>query len=361
MPEASPATGVSESAETTPVTTESEARSVSQDVTSTSSTDTKSDAKPESSPGQAEKPGSLLDAVKAAIEKPAAASPAAEGGQSPDGAKGAAGEDQPKDSESEEELPEDPTEEEKARWHSKTRKRFNMLMSQRDAAREELKQAEPAIQGWNHVVSFMSENGLSGDEANAGFSIMAAMKHDPFRAKEMLEPYWNALCQMTGAGALPADLQKAVDDGRIDEPYAREVAANRARAATADDRTRRVEQRTADDANRQAHAAHTQRIQQAVNSWETNWQKSDPDFSVKQQRTLEKIRLGLLSRSVRVDTPEQAVAFAEKCRQEVESELRQFVPKKTAVTPVSGVAAMTGSQPKPTSMLEAMRQAAGRG
>ena len=361
MPEASPATGASESAETTPVTTESEARSVSQDVTSESSPGTKSDAKPESSPGQAEKPGSLLDAVKAAIEKPAAASPAAEGGQSPDGAKGAAGEDQPKDSESDEELPEELTEEELARYHSKTRRRILQLKARADEATTKLRDAEPAIQGWNHVVSFMSENGLSGDEANAGFSIMAAMKQDPFRAKELLEPYWNALCQITGAGALPTDLQKAVDEGRIDEPYAREVAANRARTAAADDRTRRVEQRSADDASRQAQAAHTQRIQQAVNSWETNWQKSDPDFSVKQQRTLEKIRLGLLSRSVQVNTPEQAVAFAEQCRQEVEKELRQLVPKKTAVAPVSGVAAMTGSQPKPTSMLEAMRQAAGRG
>lgn len=357
MPEASPATGASESAEVTQTTTESEARSVSQDVTSESSPGTKSDAKPESSPGQAEKPGSLLDAVKAAVEKSAAASPAAEGGQSPDDAKGAEGKDQPKDQESEEELPEELTEEELARYHSKTRRRILQLKTRADEATARLKEAEPAIQGWNHVVSFMSENGLTGDEANAGFSIMAAMKGDPFRAKEMLTPYWNALCQITGDGALPTDLQKAVDEGRIDEPYAREVAANRARAASADDRAKRVEHRSVEVANHQAQQVRTQQIQQAVNSWESNWQKSDPDFSVKQQRTLEKIRLGLLSRSVQIDTPEQAVAFAEKCRQEVENELRQFVPKKTAVSPVNGVAAMTGSRPKPTSLLEAMKQA----
>lgn len=357
MPEASPATGASESAEVkTP--TESAAQSVSQDVMTASSTVTQTDAKPESSPGQADKPASMLDAIKAVSQKTAAASPAAEGDQSKSA--NAAQDGSQKDQESEEELPEDPTDEELARYHSKTRRRVNMLKTQRDEARGKLKEVEPAVEGWNTITSYMNQHQLTGDEVNMGFGIMAAMKGDPFKAKEMLAPYWNALCQLTGDGDLPQDLKKDVDDGRIEERHAREIAASRTKVQVADTRRQHVESTTAQRDAQQAQVAATDQIRTAVSSWEAQWQGKDADYAVKQPRVMEKFKLGLLSGQVQVRTPQDAVAFVERCRQEVEDELKRFVPKRTAVSPINGVAATTGSRPKPTSMIEAMRQATGR-
>lgn len=360
MSEASPAPGASESAETQ-VSTESAAQTGTQDVTAASSTATQTDATRESSPGQAEKkPASMLDAIKAAGQKAAAASPAAEGGQT-DAIKDATGADPSKDpKESDEDLPDDPTEEEQARWHSKTRKRFKMLMGQRDEARERLRDLEPAADVGSRMISYARDNGLSGEEVNSGLAIMAAMKADPVQAMAMLKPYYEALAALVGEGELPPDLKKAVEEGRTEEQFARETARTRAAAMAAENRRQHVEQRSTVEATQRVQAEATERIRGAIGAWERQWAASDPDYRVKSKRTLEKVQLGFYSGQIRITTPEEAVAFAEKCRKEVEEDLKQFAPRRTAVSPVTGVAAMTGAAPKPTSLLEAMKQAAGR-
>lgn len=356
MPEASPATGASESAETK-VATESAAQTVTQDVKAESSPATQTDRS--SSTGQADKPASMLDAIKAVGAKTAAASPAADGGQT-DATKVATGADAKDPKESDEELPDDPTEEELARYHSRTRARILKLVKQRDEVSGRLREMEPSADVGSRMISYARDNNLSGDEVNSGLAIMAAMKADPIQALAMLKPYYEALSQLAGEGELPEDLKKAVDDGRTEEQFARETAKNRAAAIAAENRRQHVEHRSTAEATQRVQQEATDRIKDAISTWEQRWAGSDPDFKVKQQRTLEKVEIAFLKGTVRVTTPQEAVALAEKCRKEVEDELKGFMPRRASMTPVTGVAAMTGATAKPTNILEAMRQAAGQ-
>ena len=77
-------------------------------------------------------------------------------------------------------------------------------------------------------------------------------------------------------------------------------------------------------------------MQSAIADWETNWSKSDPDYSLKKDRVLDRVEL-MLVRAQRENklpqTVEAAVELANKAKTEVEAEYRK--PKR-AVDSVDG-------------------------
>jgi hypothetical protein len=301
---------------------------------------------PDSSAGKDE---SLLGRVKAALE------PKTEG-SSPSQASQDAPPNSYTPSEDDEKEPDsDPTEEEKARYHSKTRKQITRLLTQRNTALDEVKSLKPQAEGFQRVTSFLSDAGISGEEANLLLEVGKNLKRDPMKALEQLKPYYEALVRMSG-DVLPDDLQAAVTKGEIAEPYARQLARARTDAAVSTQRAQVVDAASQQRQRVEHNQAHAGNVSSTISAWESNQAKSDPDWNLKQGRIGELIELDI-RRNGYPQTAQAAVDLAEKARTAVNTELARFAPRKLAVTPVNPASAARAVAPKPTTAIEAARQA----
>lgn len=301
----------------------------------------------------AETPGSMLDAVKAALATPAEASSTSTEG-SPEGSQGGAPADAAKDAAEVEDITEQT---DLSRYHSKTREQIQRLLAQRKQAQARVMELEPKAEQFDRILGFVEQAGLSIDEVNTGFEIMRLIKHEPGKALAALLPYVQSLQRLTG-DLLPDDLREQVEMGRIDETVARELAQHRSRAVLA----REQAQRAAEIAERrrvEEAAAAQRRVASAVSEWDAAWSRADPDYKAKLPRVQEKIELALLkmrSEGRELRDPREAVALADRARAEVNAEFARFKPQPKEVRPVVGGGAASGT-PVPQTALEAARAA----
>lgn len=309
------------------------------------STDVKQEAAP--SPVKDE---SLMDRVTAALQpKPAGSSPAIasqEVAPNPD----APSEDDEKEPDS------DPTEEEQARYHSKTRKQIRRLLGQRNDALDQVKELQPEAEGFRKITGFIRDSGMTPDEANLLLEVGKNMKQDPLKALEQLKPYYDALSRMAG-DVLPPDLQAAVTRGEITEPYARQLARTKTETAVLSQRTQAQERE--DSARRTADQSrqHADTVSQTLSTWERNQAQTDPDWNLKQGRIGELMELEVRRTGKYPATTQDAVALAEKALTAVKAEQARFQPRRVAVTPVNPASVARVMPAKPTSALEAASQA----
>lgn len=314
----------------------------------------------------AKEPETLADRLKKAVEQESKA------GKSPDPEAGEEDEqpsEAPKDeakAESDDDEQGDPTEDYLKRLKPKTRRRIERLLTERNERDAEIATLAPRAQAFDRLHGYMTQANLDESEVNNGFQVMAAMKNDPFKALELLTPYWNALLQATGQ-VLPADLKEKVDTGVMPEDAARELSRARARGAYTDARTQQDSER----AQAQAEATRLQQttvdVQSAVAAWESQWKASDPDYAKKSGRVLEKFELrlhknrGMVDQTARQggDVKSLVMRLANEARQDAEKEIKALVPQRAAITPVKDATSSASSRPKPTSTLEAIRAAVG--
>jgi hypothetical protein len=292
---------------------------------------------------------SLMDRVTAALQPKTAGSSPATGSQE-------AAPNPEASPESDDKEPEgDPTDEELARFHSKTRKRLSKLMTERNSARDEADQLRPHADVGRKITSFIADSGMSSDEANLLLDIGRNMKRDPLKALEQLKPYYDALSQMSG-DKLPADLQDAVAKGEITEGRAREFQRTRTQSQVLSQRTQ-----AQDEADRsRVSAENTQRFADSVSStistWDRNQAQSDPDWNLKQGRIGELIELDI-RRNGYPQTAQAAVDLAEKAKTQVAAEHARFQPRKLAVNSVNPASATRIAPAKPRNAYEAAEQA----
>lgn len=306
------------------------------------------DVTPEAAPSTA-KDESLLDRVKSALEPKTAGSSPAPASQEASPNPDAPSEDDEKEPES------DPTEEEQARYHSKTRKQIRRLLGQRNEALDKVKELEPEAEGFRKITGFIRDAGMTPDEANLLLEVGRNMKHDPLKALEQLKPYYDALQRMAG-DVLPPDLQAAVDRQEITPVYARQLARTKTETAVLSQRTQAQE----DADRRRQDAERTQQfganVASTISTWESNQAKSDPDWTLKQGRIGELIELDI-RRNGYPQTAQAAVDLAEKARTAVNAELARYAPRRQAVTPVNPASAARVAPAKPSTALEAARMA----
>lgn len=306
------------------------------------------DAKPaESSTADVEdakKPESMLDAVKLALEpEKAETSSSSDGGEGSDpDADAGEGADKPKAEEADGEDADkgDAAEKDKLlpfhehpRWKEVT---------------AELKAAEPKAQAFDRIVSYATEQGLTGEDVNNALNFMALMKNDPIKALEAMKP-WLSEAQKLAGDDLPEDLQAKVDQGHMDEESARELAKLRgAQSVTADADKRRTEQTEAE-----REAAHRKSMTDAVVNFETEWAKSDPNYE--QMKKLVRDRFVTIWGEKQPTTPEAAVEVAKEARKQIASELGFKKQTRKAVdAPVTSDRPVEATQ-EPKTYLEAVQ------
>lgn len=317
----------------------------------------------ESSPAdEGAEQGSLLDAVKSALE-PAAEQPPGSTGQEEDAEEADAN---PAEGEAEEELGE-VTEEELSRYRPRTKRRIEGLLNERKALQEEAEQLRPKAQQFENLVRYVEEAGLDTQEVNQTFEAARLIKAagrgqvDPTVALEAIMPFVQSLQALAGQ-VLPPELQQQVEQGVLSEAHARDLARLR---ATEEARLSAARQAAEVAARQQAEQSHRATAQvaaqgaaQAVSAWEESWKQSDPDYRLKAGRVREKVELLVMRRQGAPLSPTDALNLAKQARAEVEAEMKAFLPKRQEVRPVTGQAA-SQSRPQPKTSLEAMKMAIG--
>jgi hypothetical protein len=233
--------------------------------------------------------------------------------------------------------------------------RFQQVIKERSAFRQEADALKPDAEEWRAVRTFMDEHALSPSEVAEGLQIMAAMRRDPIRAREMLSSHWQKLEEFAG-NKLPTDLKQKVDEGEVDEALAAELARKRNEA----DFLRR-QQDAAIQAQAQQAAIHQQAATQgimrnAVVEWESNIKTRDADYAVKAPFLMDKVRAAMASRQPQ--TPDEAIALVEAAYREVGESLRRFTPQRGSANTLKSETSSANVKPEPKSLRDAVRLAA---
>lgn len=154
--------------------------------------------------------------------------------------------------------------------------RFQEVLGKVKAAEAKAEEFEADAGRYRNVEKFLSDYGLTADEAAGAMQIQALAKTNPVEAWNQIKPWVQQLA--TAAGAIvPPDLQQRVKSGELTIETAREIASAQARATAADT------QRTADLERQQRQQAENARnsIIESVTGWETERKMRDPNFGAK--------------------------------------------------------------------------------
>jgi hypothetical protein len=233
--------------------------------------------------------------------------------------------------------------------------RFQQVIKERSAYRQEADTLKPDAEEWRAVRTFMDTNSLTPHEVAEGFQIMAAMKSDPIRAREMLSSYWNSLETFAG-NKLPEDLKTKVDEGEVDEALAAELARRRNEA----DFLRRQQEATIQAQAQQAEFHQQAAVQgimrNAVTEWENGIKTRDADYTVKAPFLMDKVKAAMAARPPQ--TPDEAIALVEAAYKDVGDSLRRFTPQRAQATTIKSETSSANVKPEPRSLRDAVRLAA---
>jgi hypothetical protein len=296
------------------------------------------------------KPKTALEAVERSLAKEAAKKEA-----SPTSAKPTEGEADPKAKATDAAQPDDQLPFAKhPRWQEvlKERDTYRVAAEKNQTVIEDL---TPKAKHFEELSTWLNSNNLQQDDFASALSIAQAVRNDPAKAYEMLRPVMEQLETLVGE-RLPADLQKAIADGHMTEEAARLTAKARGEATIANSRLETFEQQRA----REAEQRRTQDSQNtenvvvtALNTWESEWAKRDPD-AAKVKPFLNELLLFKASQKPPMNAIE-ARQLAEDCVIEVKNRLRGLVPapKPKAGGLPQGGHSPSNAVPVPKSALEA--------
>lgn len=226
----------------------------------------------------------------------------------------------------------------------------------KEVMREKAQLAEKA-KHYEEISDYMRANGLTNDELAQGFEVMALMKNDPFKAKEVLNSHMSKLAQFTG-DILPADIQEKLDNGFIEPDAARELASYRARSELSAKATEEYKAKIAQEAEAQTK----QNMYQAVVDWESRVTMKDSEYRNKQALVTDRVK-SIMQSTGNPKSPEEAVKYVEQAYNEVNQRLGSLAGRSTpSRMPTSYNSSSSGNvAPQPRTLKEAVSWAALRG
>lgn len=223
---------------------------------------------------------------------------------------------------------------------------------------EAIKSLEPKARTLDDLSTFLSNNSLGKEDFASALSIMQAIRNDPSKALELLQPIVGELEGLVGVRLSP-DLQAKVDSGELNAQHALEISRARGGERLARSRAESIEQRQqreADDRRRGDEEAQLNVVVDTINAAEAEWAKRDPDAA--KLRPLLEDRLLAVGGMNPPRNSEEARKLFEDCLVHVRKQASGFVPaprEKTGVLPVGG--ATVSAAPIPKSSLDAAKAA----
>lgn len=155
--------------------------------------------------------------------------------------------------------------------------RFQEVIAQRNGFREDAGR-------YQNVVSYLSENNLSSEEAANALHTFARAKVDPAGAFAELKPWLQELLVAAGE-VMPADIQARVDKGEIPAEVGIELSRERAKSKS-------HETRQGFEAQKNARVSQTNLVTELVTtaqSWEADRRAKDPNFAAKHPALLREV------------------------------------------------------------------------
>jgi hypothetical protein len=218
-----------------------------------------------------------------------------------------------------------------------------------------LAELKPRAESFDEITRYMEQNRLSTQDVQNGFAIMAALKTDPARAWQLLEPLVANVRQHLGHD-LPPDLQAKVEEGSVDEATAKELA--RARNQTRFIEARQQDERAAQQ--RQSAAQVNAQTVNAVNTWATQKQQADPDFAKIEpllHGTVLQLQREWQAANKSFASPQAAVALTSEAYERVRKSLQAARPRAPVVPPRSGNTSTAATPARPATLKDAIRAA----
>lgn len=214
--------------------------------------------------------------------------------------------------------------------------RFQEVIAERNLAQDELKEFEP-------IREVLKDSFLSSEDAvetlRIGNSINRALSGDidPAEALNGLIPIVQALQNAAGL-IMPADLQQAINEGKLSKDYAQQLAKERAANMLMANKAERLkkaqELKEVEETNKKINLVR-QNVEKATTDWETKQRAIDPDYEPKRKLIYTAITAAVLARKQQglLTTPEEAVAISNAVYKEVSDSLAVAYPKRQAVRP----------------------------
>ena len=264
------------------------------------------------------------------------------------------------DANASEELSEDPSPEELARYHSRTRRRMDKLLEQRNSARAELENAKAEAQTAGELRRFLQANDIQKDDFGVLLDLGVALrKGDMATFYQGVKPYMDLAEEALGL-RVPDDLAQRVHQGHMTTEQARLFAQERMARQLAEGRARDAAQRV-DQSAQQAYQVQAQQAQQAlqgavqsaVTAWEARVRQSDPDYGHKQD-AVKNLLWAVVQEKGPPQSPEQAVEIANEAYRRANDMVSRFSPRPRATSAVpSSVNRNNGATPEPKTLMEA--------
>lgn len=243
----------------------------------------------------------------------------------------------------------DPTEAELRRYKPETRRRIERLLAQRDEYRRHLDTVQPELEQHRTLRGYLDQHRLAPEDVNTLLGVGASLRRGDYQAfLTGVTPYVMAAQEALGL-RIPRDLQSQVDEGRLTEENAAELARTRHRVAHAEEQMQAAHQRQSQESQNQAVLA----VRSAVQTWEDNLRKRDPDYPLKSD-AVRRYSQALLAEKGPPRNPDEAVALAQAAYEEVGRTFARArpAPQPTRAAP-SGVQGATGVSPEIRTMKDA--------
>src|SRR6478752_4430450 len=258
------------------------------------------------------------------------------------------------------ELSDEPSKEELDRYHSRTRKRIDKLLEQRNSARVELQSARAEAQVSQGLRQFLSTNDIQKEDFAVLLDLGVALRRGDFTTfYQGVKPYVDLAEEALGL-RLPDDVAQRVQQGHVTteqalifsrERLSRQMAENRAQQATyqADQTVRQAQQAQ----TQQQQAALQGAVQSAVSAWEARIRQTDADYGHKQD-AVKNLLWAVVQERGPPQSPEQAVEIANEAYKRANDMVSRFAPKPRATAAVpSSVNRNNGAIAEPKTLMEA--------
>jgi hypothetical protein len=221
----------------------------------------------------------------------------------------------------------------------------------------ELKTARVDQERYRNVENFLSEQGLSGNEAADLLVIGGLIKTNPAEAWKQMKPVVEKVLIAAGE-LLPADLKSMVEKGEMKPEVALEVSRSRAAVQSTNNRVEFDRQRN--ESRQQIEARNA--ILGTVSSWEAERKQRDPNFDAKQP-ALQREIAWLQTKDGRPNTPEGVRQQLQKAYDTVSAAFVAPAPvrqQRPAIRPVTGGQVNGSVRPEIKSTLDAVNAVVAR-
>ena len=216
-----------------------------------------------------------------------------------------------------------------------------------------LKAAETDARRYRNVETFITEQGLTGDEAAELLQIGGLIKTNPVEAWKRVLPTIQQLAIAAGE-VLPEDLRQRVQNGEVSREVAMDLSRQR---AVNQSLTARQEWERNSSQQRQVIELQ-QQIGSTVSSWESERRLRDPNFEAKLP-AIEREVAWLQSKEGKPRNVEGVRAQLDRAYTAVSASFvapTPAVPKPATKRPVTGGQVNGNVRPEPTSTLDIIEQ-----